>query len=800
MEISDFRVTVVESIFSVLFVHLSVHCTLWDHLRFNFNAKLNTMQISNTPVVKNLVLAGGGHSHLAVLMRFAMKPVPGLRLTLMTRDLHTPYSGMLPGYVAGHYDYDQTHIDLRKLTQFAGARIYHSEVTALDLENRLVLSQDRPPVSFDLLSINIGSRPGTLQVPGATELTLPVKPIDSFLSRWDELIQRIVASTGPFRLVVVGGGAGGVEMALATRYRLRQQLQQAGEPVERLTVCLLTDSDVIMPTHNSGVRRRFERVLHDRGICVQTGSAVCEVREGEVVCEDGAVIEADAVLWVTRASAPQWLGDSGLAVDEEGFIQVNDYLQSTSHSSVFAAGDIATMVNHPRPKSGVFAVRQGPPLAENLRRALHEHKLKPFRPQSKFLGLISTGDKYAIASRSGWSVEGAWVWRAKDWIDRRFMRMFSELPEMSGQQQSPQLDQAFAGEDAIKEISAMAMRCGGCGAKVGSSVLARVMNKLQPVQRDDVLIGLDAPDDAAISEVPPGKVIAQSVDYFRSFIDDPYVFGQIAANHALSDIFAMGADAQTAMAIATIPYGRERDVEEQLYQLMSGALQVLKHSNTALVGGHTSEGAELSFGLSVTGLVDREHLLRKGGMQAGDLLLLTKPLGTGTLFAADMRHQAKGRWIDAAIRHMLNSNHAAGLCLHRYGATACTDVTGFGLLGHLVEMTRASDVDVELDLDALPVMAGALQTIAAGIFSSLQPQNIRLRRAIRNIEAAGAHPNYPVLFDPQTSGGLLATIPAARKDECMQELLQLRYTDTVVIGEIQERSDHLEAIVLRTSQ
>ncbi|MEA3303295.1 MAG: FAD-dependent oxidoreductase, partial [Pseudomonadota bacterium] len=409
--------------------------------------------MSNTPVVKNLVLIGGGHSHLSVLMRFAMKPVPGLRLTLITRDLHTPYSGMLPGYIAGHYDYDQTHIDLRKLAQFAGARIYHSEATGLDLDNRLVLSQDRPPVPFDLLSINIGSRPGTLHVPGASELTLPVKPIDTFLSRWDELIQRIVGSTEPFRLVVVGGGAGGVEMALATQFRLRRQLQQACEPVERLSVSLLTDSETILPTHNPGVRRRFVRVLHDRGISVHTGHAVCEVRETEVVCDGGAVIEADAVLWVTRASAPAWPGDSGLAVDEEGFIQVNDFLQSTSHPGVFAAGDIAAMVNHSRPKSGVFAVRQGPPLAENLRRALHEQQLKPFRPQSKFLGLISTGDKYAIASRSNWSVEGAWVWRAKDWIDRRFMRMFGELPKMSAGQ-APQIDQAFAGEDAIKEISA----------------------------------------------------------------------------------------------------------------------------------------------------------------------------------------------------------------------------------------------------------------------------------------------------------------------------------------------------------
>lgn len=754
------------------------------------------MESTNTPVVKDLVLVGGGHSQLSVLMRFGMKPVPGLRLTLITRDLHTPYSGMLPGYIAGHYDFDQTHIDLRRLAQFAGARIYHSEVSGLDLEKNLVICPDRPPVPFDVLSINIGSRPRTLDVPGASELTLPVKPIDGFLSRWDELRARVLADKGIFRLAVVGGGAGGVEMALATQYRLQYELKQAGQSIDRLELRLVTASQQILATHNPGVRRRFERVLSERSIAIHTAHSVSEVHEQELICEGGAVIPADAVLWVTQASAPSWLAEAGLAVDEEGFVRVNDYLQSTSHAQIFAAGDVAAMINHPRPKSGVFAVRQGPPLAANLHRAVHGRSFRAFRPQSRFLGLISTGDRYAVASRASWSLEGKWVWLLKDWIDRRFMEKFSDLPEMPEQRQ-PQVDKALAGQDALKEISAMAMRCGGCGAKVGSSVLSRVVGRLHPIDRDDVLIGLDAPDDAAVTEVPPGKVIAQSVDYFRSFIDDPYVFGQVAANHALSDIFAMGADAQSAMAIATIPYGREREVEEQLFQTMSGALEVMNKSNTALVGGHSSEGAELSFGLSVTGLVDREQLLRKGGMQPGDVLLLTKPLGTGTLFAADMRHQAKGRWIDAAIQHMLNSNHAAGLCLHRHGATACTDVTGFGLLGHLLEMTRSSGMDVTLQMDALPIMDGALQTIAAGIFSSLQPQNVRLRRAIRSNTMPAGHRHYPLLFDPQTSGGLLASVPAQALDACLQELVHLGYPDTAVIGQVNARSEHLESVELR---
>ncbi|HHO59941.1 MAG TPA: selenide, water dikinase SelD, partial [Thiotrichales bacterium] len=460
-----------------------------------------------------------------------------------------------------------------------------------------------------------------------------------------------------------------------------------------------------------------------------------------------------------------------------------------------AAGDIAAVINHPRPKSGVFAVRQGPPLARNLARAVQNQPLRTFIPQKNFLGLITTGNKYAIASRSNWSLEGAWLWKIKDWIDRRFMDKFNRLPEMKTQD-APQVNQAMTDKQTLHEISAIAMRCGGCGAKVGSTVLSRVVNRLQPVTRDDVVIGLADPDDAAVTDVPAGKLVVQSVDYFRSFIDDPYLFGQIAANHALSDIFAMGAETQSAMAIATIPYGIENQVEDQLYQTMSGALAVLNASNTALVGGHSSEGAELSFGLSVTGLASREQVMRKSGMQAGDVLVLTKALGTGTLFAADMRLKAKGRWIDTALKSMLLSNQAGGICLHEHGATACTDVTGFGLLGHLVEMTRSSGKSVEINLSALPIMDGALEMIESGIFSSLQEQNVRLRRAMKDPGELRQHPHFPMLFDPQTSGGLLAAIPAANAEACLTALKKAGYPLSVVIGKVTDDAQSVESVTL----
>ncbi|MCP3883371.1 MAG: selenide, water dikinase SelD, partial [Sulfitobacter sp.] len=265
------------------------------------------------------------------------------------------------------------------------------------------------------------------------------------------------------------------------------------------------------------------------------------------------------------------------------------------------------------------------------------------------------------------------------------------------------------------------------------------------------------------------------------------IFGRIAANHALGDISAMGAEAQSALAIATVPHGREQIVEQTLFELTSGALDTLLPTGAVLAGGHSSEGPELAFGLTVNGLIAKDAMLRKGGMHPGDILILTKPIGTGTLFAAKMRGKAKGRWIDGAIQSMLVSNQAAA-CLYRWGATACTDATGFGLLGHLVEMTRASDADVHLELEAVPLIDGAEQTVAAGILSSLQPQNMRLRRAVRNPETLSTHPRYPLLFDPQTGGGFLVSVPAGAASACLDELHKLGYQHAATIDRVEPRT------------
>ncbi len=729
------------------------------------------MQNKELPVTSDLVLIGGGHSHLFVLKHFAMNPQRGLRITLLTRDLHTPYSGMLPGFIAGHYDYDAAHIDLLPLARFAGARVIHAEVTAIDAERKQITIAGRPSLDYDLLSINIGSRPTSPLLESQQNDQFAVKPVDRFIDSWRRLEQRLVEADKDLRLAVVGGGAGGIELALSLQYRAAQLERRRAS----LQLLIVTDRDRLLSGHNKRARQMFADILQQRSIPVFYQHRVTEFGNGFLQGDFETPVAADIAIWVTHASPADWLTDSGLALDTNGFIAVNPCLQSVSHEDVFAAGDVAAVADYPRPKSGVFAVRQGLPLARNLILRYQQRDLRPFRPQAQFLSLISTGDRFAVASRGPWALQGKWCWWLKDRIDRKFIRRFSELPEMTPV------------EDDGGEIAPM--RCGGCGSKVGREILERVLEQLG--QKYDISndSGLEHADDAALIRIPAGRELIQSIDHFRSFIDDPYLFGQIATNHALGDLHAMGVDAHSAMVIANVVYASEDKQFQDLYQLMSGVVETLQRNGTLLVGGHSGEANQMSCGLSVNGFARPEDLILKSGVRPGDLLILTRPLGSGVLFAADMLGKARGDWIDAAIEQMLMSSRDAASCLREFRASACTDVTGFGLAGHLFEMARESACAIEIYIDRMPLYPGVISLSRQGVASSLQPQNIRIRHSIRDPENLASHENYPLIFDPQTAGGLVASVAEKRAGECLQKLRQLGYDQAQVIGRAIARTE-----------
>lgn len=370
-------------------------------------------------MTKRLLLVGGGHSHVEVIRRFGCLPEPGVDVTLVSPDRHTPYSGMLPGLVAGHYDFNQCHIDLQQVCAAYRVRWRPARITALDTHEYLAVLDDGTREPFDIVSIDTGSTPVLDSIPGAERHGTPVKPVKGFLERWNALLDTISAKGSQVRsIAVVGAGAAGVEIILAMAYRIRAMQGRAA-------LTLIGDAAVLLPSHPAGVRQVAMRKLSEYGVHLKLNTRVREASDDGLHLDDGSEMASDDVIWMTGAAASPWPRESGLRVDDSGFIVVNRYLQSLSHSAVFAAGDIAGIENCPRPKSGVYAVRQGPPLAENLRRALRGDALLPHMPQQRALALISTGGKHAIASYGAWSISGDWVWQWKDRIDRGFMRRYN---------------------------------------------------------------------------------------------------------------------------------------------------------------------------------------------------------------------------------------------------------------------------------------------------------------------------------------------------------------------------------------
>jgi selenide,water dikinase len=724
------------------------------------------------PVRTDIVLVGGGHSHVHVLKSFAMRPEPGVRLTLITRDLETPYSGMLPGVLAGLYTRDEAHIDLLRLATATGVRLIRAEAVGLDRGQKRIRLAGRPPIAYDLAAIDVGITPALASIAGAAEHAIAVKPIGDFLNKFDKLRQRCRMADGPRRIVVIGGGAGGVELLLSARSRLRADAAARGDDPERFSFALVSDGE-ILATHNARVRQTFRRIFRERGIVLHEHRRARAITSDCIEFDDGAPLRSDVVLATTSAAPPPWFAGTGLALDAGGFLAVGSSLQVLNDPDVFASGDCAGLVETPREKAGVFAVRAGPPLADNLRRHARGESTKSWRPQRRYLALISTGERYAVASRGWFKIEGVWVWTVKDWIDRRWMRQYQDTGAMMARMR--------VAARGMPGVVADDMRCGGCGSKIGPDPLSRALSRLAPAQGDDVVIGLDAPDDAAVTAPRHGRYVVQTVDFFRAFVDDPYLFGEIAANHALSDIYAMGGEPRHALATAVIPIATAGKVEEILFQLLAGARACLDRDGVALIGGHSSEGAELAFGLAVTGDVEPAKMLRKSGLRPGDALVLTRPIGTGILFAAAMQSRAHASWIAVALDEMRCSNRSAAAVLTGHGATAMTDVTGFGLVGHLSEMLKASAAEATLDLVAVPLYDGTLALARAGIASTLLPENLALARSLRG----DVDPDtLAVLFDPQTSGGLLAGVPQEQAQAAVVALRSAGHSHATVIGRV----------------
>ncbi len=739
------------------------------------------------PPRQHLVLAGGGHSHALLLLRWLMRPAlrpPGTLVTLVNRSSTALYSGTLPALVAGLVDLDGCRIDLRSLCSRAGVGFVRAEIVGLDLPTRQLRLQDRPPLRFDRLSLDVGAETAAVGQAGLGATGQPVKPLEPFLA-W-------LAALVPGSAVRIrGGGASAVELALALRRRgLAPRLLLRGKG---------------LALGSSAANRLAERLLAAAAIPLERG--VADTARADLLC--------------TGSRAPAWLAAAGLPVDPaSGRVRTEASLQVIGHPQLLAVGDCGLIAADPRPASGVWAVRAAPVLAANLRRSLAAppEPLRPWRPQARALQLLGDG---------GWSAAGPralalWgplalgpsplLWRWKRWIDQRFLERF----------------RAGAGSPG-------AMACRGCAAKLGAAPLEGALARLEGIAAAGQAPGDDAvaegslldgsaspspdarqPQDAAIAgSLADGTALLQSVDGFPALVDDPWLNARLTTLHACGDLWASGAELVSAQALVTVPEAAAAMQEELLLQTLAGVRSVLDPLGAPLLGGHTLEGrdgAGLALALTVNGRVAPAQQWLKGPLRPGERLLLCGPLGSGLLFAAAMAGAARPEWIDAALERMqINQAPLVGI-LAAHGCRACTDVTGFGLLGHLGEMLRpeadSGPRRVELDGAALPVHAGVWELLEQGWASTLAPANARALALLEGPvrwRPGGADPDgrgdagrprpapskaalEALVIDPQTCGPLLAALPAERAEAALAAVRKAGFAEAALIAQVRAGS------------
>ncbi|MEZ6134681.1 MAG: selenide, water dikinase SelD [Pirellulaceae bacterium] len=552
---------------------------------------------------------------------------------------------------------------------------------------------------------------------------IKIKPMQTFLERLRARVRAAIerlSPNEPLRVAVIGGGVAGTEILLGLPAFLDTM------SVQNYELRLITRSEEVL-AESRGAGRRVKDELLRRGNLLTVGKSVLRINDHSITLDDGTTITADIVVWATGASPAPLLSQLGLPLDDRGFLATDTTLRSTSGEPIFAVGDTGSIVGEAVPKAGVHAVRQGPVLWTNLQRSLDGQSLQHYHPQRTFLKLINLGNGRAVGVWRGLSFSGRWVMRWKNSIDQNFMAKYQPV-RMSAEGQT--------------------MQCHGCGCKLGSQTLESAL-QVAPGHaiaiEDATEIGCDA----------EGRQLVASTDFFSCPLDDAYLNGRVAALHAASDIIAAGAQPTKALANVVLLDGDAKSQERSLSDFLSGARFEFDALGAEIVGGHTIVGPRMEVGFSVIGHALSERLLRKANLQPEDELWLTKPLGIGVLLAAHMRSRCSAANYERLLETMFARQHHYAVLAIESGVVAATDITGFGLCGHLLEMLSASNVAAKICLDDVPVLPGALAAVANGIESSLIDDNFAADHRIDASANVRALPKYRLLFDPQTCGGLL---------------------------------------------
>ena len=727
------------------------------------------------PIINDLVLIGGGHSHLSVIMELSKKPLKGNRITLISNEIDTPYSGMIPGFIEGIYSWRESHIDLYKLCLKLSVRFIHSEVTKISAINKEVFLKGRPNLKFDVLSINSGIESNYTKIEGAQKNCVQVKPISKLANNFLKEIKNFNS------IAFIGGGAGSVELALALKKRLNDKKKS-------LKITIVSGKNGILSSFPAKTKKISLNALKEANIKLLENKEVIQVKKDKLIMSDGTVLNIDKSILSTNAMAPKWIKNSDIQLNEESFIVVNNAFQ-TNHNFIFAAGDIVDFNNENLKKAGVFAVRSGKPLAKSLRNYILNGTSYTYKFNKNYLALIGLANGLAIATKYNFSYSTKTNFYLKKFIDKRFIKKFNNLDN----------NKIFIIKKIIRHIIEIfktnkmydynninQMQCKGCAAKVPYNALKNTLSKKIISTSEDATTITNHPN------------LFQSVDMINAIISDPYVLGKIAANHAISDIISVNSKIISAMMILQLPHSKSIINARDLEQVTYGSNEIFDSFNCSISGGHTMIGKDQDpvIGFSITGEKKKSLNFKKlnKNIKINDVLILTNKIGSGIIFAGINNDLIDSYFQIEVINQMQDGNIAFGNITEKLNILSMTDITGFGLANHLLNLIKRDNGKTGLTVfpKKIPIFSGVEEAIKKKVKSSLFENNYLIAK-----EAIVYNRDEDfideILYDPQTVGGLAFIIPKEKKEQQFEILKKYKINFTE-IGHVNDLDNKIKIL------
>ena len=728
------------------------------------------IQIEEIPITNDLVLIGGGHSHLLVLMKLSKRPIKGNRITLITNEIDTPYSGMIPGYIEGIYSWRDSHIDLYRLCLKLNVRFIHAEVERVSAYDKEIYFKDRPKIKFDVLSINTGIQSNNSDIKGAAKYCLPVKPISKLANNFLNKI------TNYKSIAFIGGGAGSVELALAIKKRFLNINKE-------IKITIISGKRGLLSAFPQKTKLISLKTLEKFKIDIIEYKRVLEVKPKQIILSDKSILKIDKAILSTNSMTPKWLTRSDILLTKDNYILVNKSFQ-TNYKYVFASGDVIDFDNQNLKKAGVFAVRSGKPLAVNIKKFIIGKNLLEYKFNKNYLALIGTSKASAIATKYNLTFNSKFFFYLKSYIDKRFIKKFSDfrIRKITLDVLKTSLLNIFVKHKEKITDENNFMQCKGCAAKVPLNALKKALPQEIVSTSEDAVSVPNYPD------------LFQTVDMINSIITDPFILGKIAANHSISDLVSVNSQITSAMMILQLPFSKTEINSRDLEQVLLGAKEIFKLVDCPLIGGHTMIGKDKDpvIGFSILGQKQKkmESIKNRRNIKTKDLLILTERIGSGLIFAGINNYLIDSHFQTDVIKQMIKGNLNFGKISNHLNILSMTDITGFGLANHLLNLIKRDNSKTGLTIypNKIPLFEGVNECINKNIKSSLFESNYDIAQK-DIIYKRDKSKIDNIIYDPQTVGGIAFIIPQEEKDKHFTILKEnnVKFTEIGFVNNIENK-------------